>query len=98
MNTVMRIFIYVGMAALGYAGIFGILVLRLVLTDTLPDDVHLESFRTVYLGYGLMACLIGTGLGVISFFTRGQTSKIFLTLPAAIPVAYSAVVMLYYSL
>jgi hypothetical protein len=98
MNTAMRVFIYLGIAALGYAAIFGILVLRLLITDTLPDDTQLANFTTVYLGYGLMASIVGTGLGVISFFTRGRTSKIFLALPAAIPVAYSTVVMLYYSI
>ena len=97
MKTPARILVFIGLALLGYASIFGIIMLRLQLTGTLPDDAHLASFTTLYLGGGPIACIIGTGLGVISFFTLGRVSQFFLLLPVAVPAIYCAVTMLYFT-
>ena len=98
MNTTTRILVFIGLAILGYASVFGIIMLRLQLTGTLLDDAHLASFKMLYLGGGPMACILGTGLGVISFFTQGRVSQFFLLLPALVPAIYCAITMVYFTI
>ena len=100
MNIAIHILKFLALAVLGYGSVFLIMTgaLELGLIDSLPADEHLNNFRLVYLGGGLFACLAGTLLGVISFFTRGRLSTIFLLLPFLFPALYSIVVLTYFSL
>lgn len=94
----MRIFRFIALVILGYAGIFIVYVIALNLADHLPDDAHLYNFRLAYFGGGLMALILGTALGVVSFFTTGRIGRIFLFLPCLTPIVYSAAIMMYFLL
>lgn len=95
----LHIFKLIALAALGYASVFLVMFLALELSviDKLPADEYLYSFRLAYFGGGMMAAIAGIGLGVISFFTKGRTSMVFLFLPLLVPALYSIGVLTYFS-
>ena len=97
MNWFMRILGLIGTAALGYASVFLIFVAGLYLNDTLPEDQHIHAFRTLFFGGGLMSVIIGTGLGVLRFFTSGALRVLFIWIPVLLPVIYCIYMMVYFS-
>ncbi len=88
---------FIGMALLGWAGIFIVYAIGLILAGHLPPDAQLYSFKISYFGYGAMACLAGIVLGLPSFFTQGRLRLFFLLLPCVLPVLYCAAVMVYFT-
>lgn len=99
MTILLQVFKLIALAALGYASVFLVLYLALEfgVIDALPADEYLYSFRLTYFGGGMMAALTGIGLGIMSFFTKGRISTIFLLLPLLVPALYSIGVLTYFS-
>lgn len=89
---------FIGMALLGWAGIFLVYTAGLIIVGHLPADEHLYEFRTMFFGYGAMACILGTLLGIPSFFKQGGTRLLFLLLPCVVPVLYCTGVMVYFAI
>lgn len=100
MSIATHILKFLVLAALGYGSVFLIMsgALQLGLIESLPADEHLNNFRLAYFGGGLFACIVGSLLGITSFFTKGRASTIFLLLPFLVPALYSTVVLTYFSL
>lgn len=98
MYWLMRTLGFIGMALLGWAGIFAVFYLNLALTGHVPVvDERLYDFKIVYFGYGALACLIGIVLGLPSFFKQGGTRLFFLLIPLLLPVLYCTGVMIYFT-
>ena len=95
-TTLFSILRFLVLAAIGYAGVYAVFVGWLYVFDKLPDDAHLGAFKTSYFGGGLMACILGTGLGTISFFTEGRARRMFLLMPAVLPLAYCVGILIFF--
>lgn len=98
MNWFMRILGLIGTAALGYASVFIIYVIGLYAFNLSPADEHLYAFKTLFFGGGLMSVIIGTGLGVMRFFTAGLWRILFIWIPVLLPLIYCIYMMVYFSL
>lgn len=85
------------MALLGWAGIFLVYTVGLIIVGHLPADEHLYDFRTMFFGYGAIVCIAGILLGIPSFFKQGRSRLFFLMLPCALPVLYCTGVMIYFA-
>lgn len=97
MNTAMRVLIFIALAILGYASIFAVFFISLMMLDKLPDDEHLQAFKLSYCGGGVMVSIAATALGLISFFTQGRAQRFFLFLPLLAPLLYSIAVMIFFT-
>lgn len=98
MYWLMRTLGFIGMALLGWAGIFAVFYLNLIITDHVPVvDERLYDFKNMFFGYGAIACIIGIVLGLPSFFTQEKTRLFFLLMPFLLPVVYCTGVMVYFS-
>lgn len=99
MNIVWHTLKFVLSAALGYASVFLVMAIALQtgVIDALPADQYLYDFKMAYFGGGLMSAILGTGLGVISFFTNGRMRTALLLLPLLMPLLYSLIVLGYFS-
>lgn len=99
MMIALHIFKLIALAAMGYASVFLVMfvALQFGIIAALPADEYLYNFRLAYFGGGMMAALAGTGLGVLSLFTRGRLSAWLLWLPLLVPALYSMAVLTYFS-
>jgi len=97
MYWLMRTLGFIGIALLGWAGIFVVYAAGLIIVGHLPVDARLYDFKIAFFGYGALAWMVGMILGLPSFFKQGRTRLLFLVLPLVLPVFYCTGVMIYFS-
>lgn len=97
MYWLMRTLGFIGMALLGWAGIFAVYAIGLIIAGQLPNDARLYDFKIAFFGYGALAWIVGVILGLPSFFKQGRLRLLFLALPLALPVFHCVAVMVYFT-
>lgn len=99
MDIFLRVFGFVAMAVLGYASIFMVLILgmHLGVTASLPDD-HLGTFSFGFFGGSVWACILGTLLGLGTFFIGGRAARALFFLPLVLPLVYALCALAYFAL
>ncbi|MDB5492140.1 MAG: hypothetical protein JWO78_1989 [Micavibrio sp.] len=96
MYWLMRILSFVGMLALGWAGIFIVFALGPTFHDRL-GEAEFQHYTHAFTVYGPLAFLVGAFAGLGSFATQGRTRLFFLLLPVVLPVLTCIAVMVYFS-
>lgn len=99
MDTVIRIFGFVALAVLGYASIFMVFILGLQIgvIASLPDE-HIGAFNFGFFGGSAWACILGTLLGLGTFFISNErAARILFFMPLAVPMIYALAALIHYA-